>query len=156
MVWKGKGRFWSSFLSNGKHISVNYESVLPALQSFIKLFQTSAPMIHVLHDEIVSLFRQFLAYFIKPQFIPVSIKQLTTSDCSDKISCFLSLTGSLATRLNLWFHHPRNIYASHSSVKSRLPLLNVLNICRRLCPLTVLLCKFCLFWIRQLLVTVLL
>ena len=46
-----------------------YKSALPLLKSYVVLFQTKAPMIHKAHDEQEKLFRQFLACYVKEEYL---------------------------------------------------------------------------------------
>ena len=46
-----------------------FSSSLPLLKEFVLLFQRQDPLIHVLHDEQVSLVKQFLLCFIKAEVV---------------------------------------------------------------------------------------
>ena len=65
------------------HIYVN---VLPILKSYVMLFQTKVPLVHKLYDRLIILFRDFLACFIKPQYlVDKSVNQLLTQDLSANV-----------------------------------------------------------------------
>ncbi|XP_045193668.2 uncharacterized protein LOC123549557 [Mercenaria mercenaria] len=53
-----------------------YIASLHSLKEYATLFQSKAPMVHVLHDEQVRLVREFLCFFVKPECIPQSVKNL--------------------------------------------------------------------------------
>jgi hypothetical protein len=58
-----------------------YVAVLPLLKKYVLLFETKAPMIHKLHDEICDLVREFLSCFMKPQaLVSVSLRTLQQLD----------------------------------------------------------------------------
>lgn len=46
-----------------------YSSVFPLLKSFVILFEMKEPLIHLLHEEQVRLFKEFLVCFIKPDVV---------------------------------------------------------------------------------------
>ncbi|XP_076109456.1 uncharacterized protein LOC143078481 [Mytilus galloprovincialis] len=52
-----------------------YSSVLPLLKQFVLTFEMKEPMIHELHEQLVKLFREFLACYVKPEIL----KSATTS-----------------------------------------------------------------------------
>lgn len=57
-------------------------SVLPLLQEYVKLFQTGSPSIHLMYDKQITLLKNFIVCFVKPEVItaignsPKKIKQL--------------------------------------------------------------------------------
>lgn len=61
-----------------------YLAVLPMFKSFVLIFEQSELMCHRLHDEQTSLFRDFLACFVKQQHISgLSARQLKELDVSN-------------------------------------------------------------------------
>ena len=58
-----------------------YIDLLPLFKSFILMFEQKEPMMHRLHDEQVSLVRNFLACFIKPEYLStLSSKEMLKLD----------------------------------------------------------------------------
>ena len=60
-----------------------YQSALPILKKYVCLFQSKEPLIHLVHDKLDELFRDFLSCYIKPDRIPASshaLKQLNLDD----------------------------------------------------------------------------
>lgn len=53
-----------------------YKSVLETLKEYAVLFQAKEPMIHILHDKQIQLLCEFLGYFVKPQLLPNTGKEL--------------------------------------------------------------------------------
>ena len=53
-----------------------YESVLETLKEYAVLFQSKQPMIHILQDKQIQLLSEFLGYFVKPQLLPKTDKEL--------------------------------------------------------------------------------
>lgn len=60
-----------------------FVGLLPTFQSFLKNLQHEKPLVHVLHAEMVVLVRAFLSLFMKPQHIPISVKELKKVDVTD-------------------------------------------------------------------------
>lgn len=63
-----------------------YASVFPLLKSFVILFEMKEPLIHLLHEEQVRLFKEFLVCFIKPDVVmgAKSSSRLTKLDISSQ------------------------------------------------------------------------
>ena len=61
-----------------------YTAALPVLKEYVMLFQRDEPLIHKVHDKLEELFREFLGFFIKPQFLNKSAKGLSKLDLSQK------------------------------------------------------------------------
>ena len=58
-----------------------YKGLLNKFEKFIKLFQSSKPLVHLLHVELFGIMRDFFSFFIEPQHIPShDSKKLTTLD----------------------------------------------------------------------------
>lgn len=49
-----------------------FSDALTLLKEFVMLFQSQAPLIHVLHEKQVSLLKQFLLSFVKPEYLIAS------------------------------------------------------------------------------------
>ena len=57
---------------------------LALLKEFVMLFQSIAPLIHVLHDQQLSMMRQYLLYFVKPECMkPLKTETLLKLDLDD-------------------------------------------------------------------------
>ena len=70
-------------MSNIKVLFV-LKSIQILLQEYVKKFQTEAPQIHCLHQEMVDITRTFLAMFIKPEHIPTdSVTAMVGLDVND-------------------------------------------------------------------------
>ena len=52
-----------------------YRGILPSFQVFLKRLQYEKPMLHVLHVEMVLLVRDVLSKFLKPDAIPLDVKE---------------------------------------------------------------------------------
>jgi len=63
-------------------------SVLPLFRKFVLNFEKKTPQLHLLHDGIVSVFKAFLRFFMKPEFIREAGKDLAANDMEDE-SVFL-------------------------------------------------------------------
>lgn len=61
-----------------------YQSALLLLKTYVCLFQSKEPLIHVVHDKLEDLFRNFLACFVKPEKIPKSSVQLKQMNLDDE------------------------------------------------------------------------
>ncbi|XP_060782423.1 uncharacterized protein LOC132889689 [Neoarius graeffei] len=61
-----------------------YQSALLLLKSYVCLFQSKEPLIHVVHDKLEELFQNFLACFVKPEKIPKSSVQLKQMNLDDE------------------------------------------------------------------------
>ena len=57
-----------------------YASVFPQLQKYALLSQKKEPMIHRLHDEIMSLVKEFLSNFLKPELLAGNPKKISNID----------------------------------------------------------------------------
>ncbi|KAL5016272.1 hypothetical protein ScPMuIL_005861 [Solemya velum] len=59
--------------------------LLSIFQEYVKKFQTEAPQIHILHEQMVDITKTFMAIFIKPEHIPKhSVAALVKLDVSDR------------------------------------------------------------------------
>lgn len=68
-----------------KLIANLFVSVLPMLQEYIKLFQSSIPMIHKLHDKQFELIKSFFACFLKPEvFASLGNSEIVKIDVKQK------------------------------------------------------------------------
>lgn len=57
-----------------------FAGVLPTFQVFVKKLQHEKPMVHLLHVEMVALVRELLSKFMKPEAIPLSVKEILKVD----------------------------------------------------------------------------
>lgn len=58
-----------------------YRGVLCKFEHFIKLFQSSKPLVHLLHTELFSVMKEFFSFFIQPEHIPLyDAKKLSKID----------------------------------------------------------------------------
>lgn len=53
-----------------------HRGILMQFANYIKQFQHEKPMIHVMHEEMYSLCRKFMSFFIKPEFLPKNVKDM--------------------------------------------------------------------------------
>ena len=56
-----------------------YRGLLMQFNSYVKQFQNEKPMVHIIH-EMYSLCRNFLAFFIKPEYLPSTVKEMSEFD----------------------------------------------------------------------------
>nr|XP_055023083.1 uncharacterized protein LOC129413401 [Misgurnus anguillicaudatus] len=61
-----------------------YTGVLPTFQVFVKKLQHEKPMVHLLHVEMVALVRELLSKFMKPEAIPLSVKEILKVDVQSR------------------------------------------------------------------------
>ena len=60
-----------------------YQSALPMMKSYVCLFQSKKPLIHLIYDKLEELFKNFLSCFLKPESIPKkgsSLKRMNLDD----------------------------------------------------------------------------
>lgn len=50
-------------------LELHFESVLPLLQQYIKFFESSEPLIHLLNEKQCDLLKEFMGCFIKPELL---------------------------------------------------------------------------------------
>ena len=62
-----------------------YADVLPLLKEFTLFFQGMAPRVHLLHDSQVKVSKNFLALFVKPEFIPATSAELVSFKITDDV-----------------------------------------------------------------------
>lgn len=67
-----------------------YNSVLPIFKKFILSFEKKTPQPHIIHDEQVSVFKSFLQFFVKPEYIRECDKDLASMNLSSDEN-FLSI-----------------------------------------------------------------
>ena len=110
---KGKARkikIIKTLLYSSKRVSLLtsiYLTVLPLFKSFVMLFQQEKPLIHKIYFEQVSIIKNFLSYFVKPDVLVAckTGKQLKKCNLSPnsllpkKTAYCLLLVGNLAKKL---------------------------------------------------------
>ena len=106
---KGKARkikIIKTLLYSSKRVSLLtsiYQTVLPLFKSFVMLFQQEKPLIHKIYFEQVSIIKNFLSYFVKPDVLVAckTGKQLKKCNLSPNslLPKNLLLVGNLAKKL---------------------------------------------------------
>ena len=67
-----KNKIIKTLLYSSKRVSLLtsiYQTVLPLFKSFVMLFQEEKPLIHKIYFEKVSIIKNFLSYFVKPDVL---------------------------------------------------------------------------------------
>ena len=74
-----------------------FSSVMPLLKNYVLLFQSSTPLIHILHDKQEQLLKEFLSCFVKPELIQsLSSKKLKKFEITQEKLLKSPFTGSKA------------------------------------------------------------
>lgn len=61
-----------------------YSAIFPLLKEYVLLFQSRRPLIHRLHERQEKLLRNFLACFMKPEFVKKPIHKLITVSINEE------------------------------------------------------------------------
>lgn len=81
-----KDRLLSQLFDNTTETVVKlnlHRGILCLFQSYVKTFQSEKPLMHKLHYEMYRVTREILGLFIRPEKIPVKVKELLALDPTD-------------------------------------------------------------------------
>ncbi|CAL8237186.1 unnamed protein product [Boreogadus saida] len=76
-------KIWFESQGVEMHLSV-YLGVLPILKEYVMVFQGSQTLVHKLHDKQLEVFVNFLACFIKPEYLKMLPKPLVELDLTNQ------------------------------------------------------------------------
>ncbi|XP_071134229.1 uncharacterized protein [Mytilus edulis] len=118
-----------------------YSSVLPLLKQFVLTFEMKEPMIHELHEQLVKLFREFLACYVKPEILKsattsAKLKRLdisTTANFLKADKMFIGIKSSQVIQKNqkdvtvkTFLHNVQDAYKNCGlTLQNKLPITNV-------------------------------
>ena len=117
-----------------------YVSVLPMLKSYVCLFQSATPIIHLVHDRISTLLIEFLTCFVKPELLyqkkvrEIQALQLSNSELLPSTDIFIgnenkTALSALGKTSDCYVEFVRNVIVSYKSCAAymikKLPLANL-------------------------------